>query len=226
MRWITLLGGAYLALLLANIPAVWVIQQPNLTALEGSLWQGRAQLMYQGRTYADLSWRLKPLALFKGQLAFDVTASTLAGTVQGIAAFKLGTVELQLAAAVLDIEHASLELPVAVSGEVHLAPVSLTLDYQGEVNKAQGTLVWQAATVGSPPQAIGTLQVNLAAQQGALVAFIEDQQGPIAVTGNARWHPKQGISLQASLAAREHTFAPWVTFIGPADASGWHHWHW
>ena len=225
-RHLALLVGVYLASLLIMLPAAWLIQHPHLGAVQGSLWRGQAQWLYQGQAYADLAWRIRALALLKGQLLFDVSIHTPAGPVAASTALGLRTMTVNLLPTRLSLDGLSAQLTVPLAGALELLPVRVTLSYQGDVLSAHGTLVWQQAALGAPAQPLGAFAAELTSAQGALLATLRDQQGPLALTGEARWHPKHGARLSTALSARDQTLSPWLALIGPADAQGWRHWQW
>ena len=79
--WIALLAAvAFVAIVLARMPAAWVIPargaQWACASIDGSLWSGTcAGLTVSGTPLGELSWELHPLRLVLGRLAAHLTVS-------------------------------------------------------------------------------------------------------------------------------------------------------
>ena len=70
--------------LLVHIPAAWLFSQADLqaklkpskielNAIQGSLWQGQAQLSYSENAFGELAWELHPLSLLLLQLDTELS---------------------------------------------------------------------------------------------------------------------------------------------------------
>ena len=94
--WIALLAVvAFAAILLARMPAAWIIPaggaHDSCASVDGSLWSGVCTgLAVQRTPVGDVSWELHPLRLLLGKLAAHITVTRGAGNLDAEVEFGLG----------------------------------------------------------------------------------------------------------------------------------------
>ncbi|HZC87274.1 MAG TPA: type II secretion system protein N [Steroidobacteraceae bacterium] len=229
--WIALLAAAaFVAIVLARMPAAWVVPargpQWACASLDGSLWSGTcAGLTLSGTSLGDLSWELHPLRLAAARLAARLTLShgpaDAAADVeltfgQRITARNL-VADLPLDAALLP------PVPPNLHGRAHAA-LALVQVQRGVIREIQGRIeVRNLEERSGNNTALGSYSVSFPGGSGDPVGTLRDLEGPLALEGTLRLTPAPGFELEGLIAARRDAPPELVNslrFLGSPDATG------
>jgi len=231
---------AYLVFAIVTLPANAVLSRlaprVNAAGVEGSLWNGRAQLLQVANiSLGSASWNLHVLPLLLGRAQADVKITRSDGFVQTTVTaslfsglrFDRTTASLPLAA-----------LPPAVvpggwRGTLNLKLQRLVLD-QGWPVQAAGTV--EALELTGParqPHNMGSYKVTFvepAAATGSktrsgngVSGAVVDLGGPLQVAGTLQLKPERQYLLQGNVLARPSapaSVARTLQFLGPPEADG------
>jgi general secretion pathway protein N len=244
LRWpgLLLVGiVVYLVALAATLPAAlawrWVAEQwPAARGVEvggvaGTLWSGEAvAIRSDALDLGELRWRLQPGGLLGGALAYGLELAALDGHAAGSLRLRPASATLRQWRATLPasrLRELLPRLPLALDGQLVLDLPHLQIDHAGSVRAITGTLGWLDAAAGlSEPLALGDLRAELSrADDGAVLAEIRDQGGPIRVQGLLRLAADRSYNLDLELnpgsgAAPELRSA--LQALARADAAGVH----
>lgn len=244
LRWpgLLLVGiVVYLLALALTLPAAlawrWTAEQwPAARGVEvggvaGTLWSGEAvAIRRDALELGELRWRLRPGGLLGGALAYDLELAALEG-------HAAGSLHLRPAAATLRQWRATLpasrlrellpRLPLALDGQLVLDLQELQIDRAGGVRAIAGTLGWLDAAAGlSEPLALGDLRAELSrADDGAVLAEISDQGGPMRVQGQLRLAADRSYNLDLALnpgSGAAPALRSALQALARADAAGVH----
>jgi hypothetical protein len=229
--WIALLAAvAFVAIVLARMPAEWVVPmrgpQWACASIDGSLWSGMCGgLKVSGTPLGDLSWELHPLRLAAGRLAAHLTLSH--GPADAAADVEL-TFGQRLTArnvvADLPLDPALLpSLPPNLHGRAHV-DLSLAQVQRGVIRQLQGRIeVHNLEERSGNNTALGSYSVSFPGGSGDPVGALRDLEGPLALEGTLRLTPAPGFELEGVIAARRGAPPELVNslrFLGSPDATG------
>src|SRR5215469_117520 len=145
---IVLVIVAFAAILLARLPASWVLPSSSASfscaSVEGSLWSGYCSgLTVRGAALGDLTWQLRPARLLVGKLAAHIDlehppATAAKGDVEiGLG----GTVVARNLTASLPLDPPVLPaVPPTVTGTLHLDLAVAKVTKNGVVSNLQGRI--------------------------------------------------------------------------------------
>jgi hypothetical protein len=225
-------GTSFLGVAIATLPAALLAAHlPAGLALEGaggSVWNGAADLVrLRGAPLGAASWRLEPLALLTGRLAYRVELTRADAAVRGRIAATLG--------GALEGEELALELPIAALD--HGPPGSTWQGgIKGRISRIRLEHGWPVALAGEftvtelkPPGAgvaIGSYQVAFdpaPASAKQLVGRVRDLIAPLAVRAQLVLKPDRSCALEGDITPRPDAppeVAQAVAFLGAPDAAG------
>ena len=229
--WIALLAAvAFVAIVLARMPAAWVIPargaQWACASIDGSLWSGTcAGLTVSGTPLGELSWELHPLRLVLGRLAAHLTVSH--GPADAAADVELRFGERLTArnlSADLPLDPALLPaVPPTLHGRAHVQLALAELQH-GIVRQLQGRIEARNLEERSGNNtALGSYAVSFPGGSGDQVGTLRDLEGPLALEGTLRLTPAPGFELEGFIAARNGAPPELVNslrFLGSPDATG------
>ena len=197
-----------------------------MSGIDGSIWSGRAQHADVAGVYMrDLSWRFRPIAIFKGGLGYSIDASPAPGNitanvnlgVTGTVSLQdvIGTIPLQsLVQAAnmpglqgrLDIQLERLvidnQLPVAADGEIQVRSLIAPVIHRGP---------------------IGDYRVELFTQNSGVMASVEDTNGIVDLAGSLQVKPDRSYSFAGLVAPTARTpgdLRRQLQFLGTANERG------
>ena len=190
---------AFAAILLARLPASWLLPRGNANfswaSVEGSLWSGYCSgLTVRGAALGDLTWQLRPSRLLVGKLAAHV-----------------------------DLEHppaASAKGDIEMSLDLALARVTgkgVVSDLQGRIEAHD--LVDHSGYV-TP---LGNFAVTFPGGGSQPTGTLQDIGGPLAVAGQLVLTPQPGYDLSGYVTPRASATQALVNAIeilGSPDAQG------
>jgi hypothetical protein len=233
--WIALLAAvAFVAIVLARMPAAWVIPAGRVQgvcgSIDGSLWNGTcAGLTVSGIQVGDLSWDLHPLRLLLGRLAAHVTLGHGPATAAADVELRLGeriTVRNVVADVPLDPKLLP-GVPSNLHGRAH-AELALAQLQRGILTQLQGRIEARDLEERSGNNtALGSYVVTFPGGSGDAsgepVGKLRDLEGPLALEGTLRLTRAPGFELEGFIAARGGAPPELVNnlrFLGSPDASG------
>jgi hypothetical protein len=229
--WIALLAAAaFVAIVLARMPAAWVVPargpQWACASLDGSLWSGTcAGFAMSGTPLGDLSWELHPLRLLAARLAAHLTLSH--GPAEAAADVELTfgqRITARNLVADLPLDPALLpQVPPNLHGRAHLA-LALVQVQRGIIREIQGRIeVHNLEERSGNNTALGSYSVSFPGGSGDPVGTLRDLEGPLALEGTLRLTPAPGFELEGVIAARRDAPPELVNslrFLGSPDATG------
>ena len=223
--------AAFALFLLATAPASLVAHfaPPALTldGLSGSVWHGRAQrAAWRGVPLGAAEWTLSPLGLLtlaaRGELTVTGAAMNLqAGVSHGLFNDRFtvrdarGTIPLALLSQISGAQ-GPLDATAVLDG------VSLTVD-GNRVTDAGGRVTLADTRVTRPqPVALGAFTLDLSAADGWLQADVNDDGGPLGVSGRVRATPDRRWDIDARVRARDadSDLARALSLLARPDADG------
>jgi len=197
-----------------------------LSGVSGSIWSGKAaQAQASGVYLRELSWRFKPLPIFKGQVAYVVEAIPMTGFVDANLAFDFSGVvnlsdlrgslplqALEQAAnmpglrGTMNVQFERLTfvdgLPVAADGELTIAALVAPIVHRGS---------------------IGGYRAEFFTQNTGVMASVEDTDGVVNLAGSLEIKQDRTYQFVAMVAPRATTppkLRQQMQFLGSANARG------
>ena len=229
--WIALLAAAaFVAIVLARMPAAWVVPtrgpQWACASLDGSLWSGTCTgLTVSGTPLGDLSWELHPLRLATARLAAHLTLSHGPADAAADVELTFGQrITARNLVADLPLDPALLPpVPPNLHGRAHVA-LALVQVQHGVIREIQGRIeVRNLEERSGNNTALGSYSVSFPGGSGDQVGTLRDLEGPLALEGTLRLTPAPGFELEGVIAARRDAPPELVNslrFLGSPDATG------
>lgn len=221
----------FLLFLLLQMPAAFVApllkrysnNLLELSAAEGSVWQGRAQsLSLRGATLlAPVQWRISPWGLLLLQVRGDISSRT------GSASFVIGSDKVTLSADRLVLPLAPLVqldrsfAQYQLRGQLELLTEQFTFARDGGAGSLQLRLLDLGSTLVAAPS-IGHYRVQISPMRDAYRFAAATERGPLRVTGDGRWQPGKGgaIRLQLHPESQAEALRPLLSLAGRPAANG------
>lgn len=174
--------------------------QVVLDASQGSVWQGQATLILQGRhvpprSLGGFGWRINPLWLVTGRLPIAVRGTDPGRRLQADIELSLDTlvlrdVDVQLPADVIPALYPP-ALFFNFGGELRLTTPALELKRGAVTGSAE--LYWQAATTGlSKVNPLGDYRLYLNGQATRATFKLETPRGALLLVGDGQWDLASG----------------------------------
>ena len=229
--WIALLAAvAFVAIVLARLPAAWVIpsgrREGSCASVDGSLWGGTcAGLTVGGKAVGDVSWELRPLRLLLGRLAAQVNLTHGAADAKGDVELTFGArVTARNVVADLPLDPNLLPgMPANLHGRAHLDLALLQVQH-GIITQLQGRIeahdLEERSGANTP---LGSYVLTFPGGSGDPVGKLHDLDGPLALEGTLRLTRQPGFELEGLIAARKGAPPELVNnirLLGSPDASG------
>ncbi len=223
--------AVFLAVLLARLPARWVLSAAGhdmrCESVEGSLWDGSCTgATVSGTALGNLTWRLHPGRLLRGQLAAHVTARRANASARAdVALGPNGTLVARNVAIDLPLESQLLPaLPPYITGTAHAELERIEVTRGGVVRELQGRItVLHLIDSSGQVTPLGSFAVTFPGGTGAPVGRLRDLGGPLALEGTLRLTDQPGYDLHARVAARADAVPSLINalqFLGTPDAAG------
>lgn len=205
--------------------------QLRLAGISGTLWQGEAQqLQYQEKLVAATRWKLSPWGLLLGRVDGLITLTHDEGYLQAQASAPLGGGELALSEIkgklplALIQQHLTM-IPLPLQGEMSLKLDTLVVSGEGQVQQADGRIVWHQAGVQVMDKlAFGDLQMSLhSVEGGGIEGTISDSGGPLQLNANFTLSAEGAYTLEGQ--AKPNESAPKelrnsLGMLGKEDSQG------
>lgn len=198
----------------------------QLSGISGSIWSGTATEGLAGGAYIrDISWRLQPMALFTGKLAFTTSSKPASGTMVTDVAVGLGGI-LSLAnlsgSVPLDLVHPALQQN-GINGDLSLRFDKLVIE-NGLPVAADGEVT--VANLYAPDLSAGILgdfRAIFQTTDRGISGSIDDVSGVLDVSGVITISTDRNYSLIGEVAARPAappSIEQQLRFLGSADERG------
>ena len=202
-------AGAFLIILIARLPASWVVPRSGRVAcasVDGSVWSGACGgLTFDRAPFGDLSWDLAPARLLTGTLAAHVVLAH--GPVTGSADLARalgGNIQLRNVVADLPLDPRQIpHMPPRLRGSVHTDLALVRIEH-GAVTELKGRIEARDITqrTGHVTQ-LGSYALTFPGGGGDPLGSLVDLGGPLAVQGTLRLTPQPGYVLEGQVAPRE-----------------------
>ena len=207
--------AAFLIFLVARAPASVVTRAAtgaapalSLEGVSGTAWHGRAQrAAWRGVPLGSVEWTLSPLGLLTLAARGHVTIAGSAMNLQAAVAHGLFDDRLTVRDARGAVPLALLSQISGARGPIDatalLDGVSITVDGD-RVTDAGGRVTLAETRVVRPQQvALGAFTLDLSAADGWLQADVNDDGGPLGVSGRVRATPGRRWDIDARVRARD-----------------------
>lgn len=198
----------------------------SVSGIRGTVWNGSATEANLAGVYAsNLSWSFRPLALFTGRLAYDVTVNPAGGYLESVAAVGFGG-DLMLSDAQGGVTLSALRpyLPLGgVDGSVRVELSRFVLD-DGLPAAAEGWVELLGLQVHDlAPQPLGNFRTDLSGDDGNISGTLQSLEGALDVTGSFSLDENRNYLLEGTVAPTGEAPASVVRqleYLGSADAAG------
>ena len=220
---------AFLVILVARLPASWVLPRSGALgceSIEGSVWSGSCGgLTLQRAPWGDLSWDVAPLRLLTGTLAAHVVLRN--GPVTGSADLARGlggSLEARNLVADLAIDPRKLpHMPPQLRGSLH-TDLALARIADGAIVELRGRVEVHDLTrrTGHVTQ-LGSYALTFPGGSGDPLGTLADLGGPLAVHGTLRLTKQPGYVLEGQVAPRDGAPPELLSdlqFLGSPDGLG------
>ncbi|GAB3258325.1 type II secretion system protein N [Chitinimonas naiadis] len=206
------------ASLLGSVLASQTGDKLTLAAAEGSIWQGSAQPVLQGKALAErVSWSWQPAGLLRGKLGYQLKLDD--GSAQlalGLRSLELREANFGLAAApLLQLDQRS--RGYGLSGQFHLS----TGRFLWQAGKPEGQLLldWRNAASSLVPgvQPLGDYRATVTPAGERWQVQLSTLNGQLQLNGQGNWDARQGLQAEVGLKAAngaEALLAPFLNQVG------------
>ncbi|HUA23079.1 MAG TPA: type II secretion system protein N [Steroidobacteraceae bacterium] len=229
---IVLVTVAFAAIVLARLPASWVVPKGNANFscanVDGSIWRGYCSgLTVRGTALGDLTWQLRPARLLVGRLAAHVDLEHPPAT-SGHGDVEIclnGTVLARNLTASLPLDPTVIPaVPPTLSGTVHVDLALAKVTKQGVITVLKGTLEANNLVDRSGyVTPIGSYAVTFPGGGPQPTGNVQDTGGPLAVAGTLVLTSQPGYDLSTYVTPRPSATQPLINaieFLGSPDAQG------
>jgi len=244
-RWIILGVCAFLAFLVAGIPAsvltpLLAMHLPptlQVRTSEGTVWRGALTLakLARGGTPSRLGWRFRPERLLRGELAAEFVLSEPTCRLGGIAGRGFAGMTVSDVAGICRAERIAEWLPALAiwqpRGVVSTAGGSLALqshraDGAVVLDRIEGEQALTFAGIGIAQtmlESLGTYRVELAGDGAGMRIRVATTSGPLQLSGDGRYSAPRTVTFTGRAAAEKADAAalePLLKLIGPRQPDG------
>ena len=175
------------------------LQGAELTNIEGSIWQGEADLSVGNMDTGKVTWRFSPTALLTGGLGWNFTL--INESVTGFAAAKVWSLSTLSSLAInTNTQHLAQWNPLlnTISSDVSAQLEQVSAN---QCRQTQGTMTLENTSVMGLP--FGIIDVQVTCEGENYSASFRNQESPIQLTGSALLTPKGGYQFNAQLLSRD-----------------------
>lgn len=212
----------------ARIAYQWFApEQFALSGISGSVWSGAAtQGSASGLFLTDITWKFRPLSLFRLKAGYAVAAKLPSGFVEtGVAIGTGNRIYLDDFAAAIPLSVlASLRPTIGgMSGDLSLQFSKLVFE-GGMATEAEGTVAISGLVLEAlSATALGDYRAQLQTRDGAIAGTFEDISGEMDVSGNLVLERDGAFSLVGTVAAGPNAPAAIhdeLRYLGSPDNQG------
>ncbi len=197
-----------------------------LTGVEGSVWSGRAdEALTAGAYFRDLTWTLRPKALFSGNLAFDVSAKPANGMFA--ATIMLGLNRslnlINLTGSVpLDLVHQAFQQQ-GIRGDLSMDFTQLEIENGMPIEVDGNVIVANFYEPSLSANTIGDFRIDFRSDNGIIIGKIDDLAGILDVNGEITLSPNRSYSVICNVSAKPNappSIDQGLRLLGTADERG------
>lgn len=229
---IVLVVVAFAAIVLARMPASWVVPTSGTTfscaSVAGSIWTGYCSgLRVRGAALGDLAWRLRPARLLLGRLAghIDLERAPTTSALGDVQISLGGTLVARNLTASFPLDSTLLPgVPPTLTGSVRLDIKLARVTRKGVVEELQGRIeahdLIDSSGYITP---LGSFAVTFPGGTPQPTGKVRDLGGPLAVSGKLILTPQPGYDLSAYVTPRASATQPLINaieFLGSPDSQG------
>lgn len=197
-----------------------------LTPVDGTVWSGSSDRgNVAGVYFTDLRWRIKPLSVFKGRLAYEVEATLPGGFANTDVAVTAGG-DLLISDAKMSLALATIADVTGVRGLAGIANADIghLRLRDGRPVAAEGFI--EVRNLIAPllaPGSLGGYRTDLVTEADGIVATIEDTDGIVDIDGRLLLRANRQYQFLGQLAAKPETpqgLRDQMRYLGSPDANG------
>lgn len=198
----------------------------SLSGIAGSVWRGQAsEGAIAGIYLTNLRWRFQPVALFRGEAAFAISAQPVSGFFDGIVGLGAGgSVRLSNVSATLPMR--SLERLGGlggIDGDIRVQMEHVVLE-QGMPVDATGVIdITNLVVRQIAASSLGDYRATVETDGQTIRSIVQDTSGVIDISGTIELSPDRSYSFIGFIAARPEAPAAvndQLQYLGSADAQG------
>ena len=177
----------------------------KLSGIHGTIWNGSArEFSTSGMYLRDLTWRMRPLQLFTGKAAYDISGSPVSGFFESEIALGLGgTLTLENLSASVPMQMFAGAAGIAgLSGSASLKFERLELE-SGRATAMDGTVdVANLVVPRLSSSSIGGYRAEFFTQNNGIVASVEDTDGVIDLAGSLQLNADKSYAFLGQVVAK------------------------
>lgn len=172
----------------------------HLLATKGTIWYGSGNVTVAGKNIGRLKWHFRPLEIFQGKLAFNVTMQNQSIHLAGVLNRRISSTEFQgtITLAHTHLNRVLIPYEIRVEGEFEVADLSVKINDKSQLEILSGSVSWEGGT--SRYRANGETRVfdmpvvagELTQTDGFAVLNAHDQEKNIPLI-TARFQPDSGL---------------------------------
>lgn len=220
---------ALIILFPARIAYRWVVPpEIAMSGIHGTVWGGKADAAVASGIYLrDVTWRMRPLHLFTGKVAYRIKGSPPSGFVEGdIGIGLLGTLTVSDLAASLPLQMFAEAFNIrGLRGEASLQFERIQLR-DGLPVEASGTV--QVNDLVAPRlsrESIGGYRAEFSTQDSGVSASVEDVDGVVDLAGSFQLNNDRSYQFLGQVIAKPEAPASLrrqMQYLGSANERGQH----
>lgn len=199
----------------------------RLTGISGSIWHGSAtEGLASGAYVRNIRWRIKPLALFSGKLAFTTSSNPASGTLlTDIAVSPDGTLTFSALSGnlPLDLVHPALQQN-GIGGDVRFEFESLVVRDGLPVAASGSVTIANLYSSVLSAQPLGDYRADFETISEGISGTVSDVAGVLDLAAVLSLGPDRSYSLIGDVAARPGappSIEDQLRFLGSPDARGY-----
>lgn len=198
----------------------------SMSGIAGSVWRGQAsEGAVAGIYVTDLRWRFRPLALFRGEAAFAISAQPVSGYFDGdVGLGPGGSVRLTNVSAALPIRslerHGGLR---GIDGDIRVQMERVVLKDGMPVDATAVVDITNVVVREIAASTLGDYRATVATDGQTIRSIVQDTSGVLEVSGTIELSPDRSYSFTGLIAARPEAPAAvsdQLQYLGSADAQG------
>lgn len=197
-----------------------------MSGITGSVWSGKTREFSTNGVYLrDLEWRIHPLRLLTGKIAYSISASPVSGFFESKIAMGLdGTATLTDLSAALPLQMMEQAAKVpGLRGQASLQFERIQL-VEGRAAAMNGTMTVADLVVPVVHRgSLGGYKAEFFTQNNGIVASVEDTDGVVDLAGSLQINPDATYSFVGQVVAKTNTpeaVRQQMRFLGPANERG------
>ncbi|MDH5784554.1 MAG: type II secretion system protein N [Chromatiales bacterium] len=228
---------AWLLFLLWRLPAAVVYEMVlpdtpmpvQLTAVRGTLWEGRAQLQQGQNALANLSWDLSAAWLLAGRVAATLKVNPAEGYIDAdvvvpVSGGEIAITDLRGMLPMAAVQQHIKAIPLPLEGELTLKLDELLISAEGRPIAAEGRVVWHKAGLQMGESlALGDLQLTLTTVEKGIEGTIRDSGGPLQINATLHLDENASYQLQGTITPSGSTpesLRSMLSMLGQPDSQG------